>query len=132
MQDLASGSATVDTIKSKINNGEYAIEGTNKYTPETLAGADDTAIDDLITNMDKMDEKQLNDITRTANEVLSRADGGTLNVKPEVRRKIETIAHSGGNGGGGGTTSMSSGGSGGGTTQGGAPSGYVEYDSFWE
>ena len=95
MQDLASGVsiAGADGVAEKINSGAYATAGTDKYTPETLADADNGALDALIANMNRMNVQQTDNIKTVAAQALSKADSGNLSISQEARGKLHQIAH---------------------------------------
>ena len=97
IQDLAttdlSKSATLTGLQSKLTNGDYAFAGTGKYTAESLAGADDAALDRFVdgVNNGSLTGNELANIQATAYEALQKSKSGTLNIKPEVSRKLEQI-----------------------------------------
>ena len=106
MQDLAAGGsiAGADGVASKVESGEYATYGTSKYTAEGLAGADDAALDRMIgtdangnldgsslSHLAQTDPEALKTLQATAYEALEKQKSGTLNIKPEVSAKLETI-----------------------------------------
>ena len=69
---------------NKINSGEYVNKSVDKYTEETLTGADDGAIENLITNMNNgsMSVEQANQLKATAESIARKAETGNLHVKP--------------------------------------------------
>lgn len=97
IQDMATtnmgDAASLSGLQTKLTDGSYAFAGTNKYTAETLAGADDAALDkfvDGVTN-GSLTGNELANIQATAYEALQKAKSGTLNIKPEVSQKLEQI-----------------------------------------
>lgn len=100
IRDLAttdlSKSAALTGLQSKLTNGDYAFAGTGKYTAESLAGADDAALDRFVdgVNNGKLTGNELADIQATAYEALQKSKNGTLNIKPEVSQKLEQIVGS--------------------------------------
>lgn len=105
ISDLSTG-VGMATVQQKINNGTYDKAGTSKYTEESLAGADDEALDRLIkriqsngpdrlvdyTDADGKKHTPLSDIQHTAALALQKSQTGNLNVKPEVAEKLRIIA----------------------------------------
>lgn len=93
LRDLtgANGSVNMESIAERINNKTYGMAGTNKYTEETLAGADEAALQGLIDNLSKMDNEQLQDIQGTASRAIQKSASGSLNVKPEVLNRLNEI-----------------------------------------
>ena len=70
------------------------MTGTDKYTAESLAGADDQAIQRLVdsVNNGSMQGQALSDIQATAYEALEKQKSGNLNIKPEVAKQLEELA----------------------------------------
>lgn len=93
LRDLtgANGSVNMESIAERINNKTYGMAGTNKYTEETLAGADEAALKGLVANLGKMNDEQLQNIQGTASRAIQKSMTGSLNVKPEVLRELEKI-----------------------------------------
>lgn len=93
LRDLtgANGSVNMESIAERINNNSYGMAGTNKYTEETLAGADEAALKGLVANLGKMNDEQLQNIQGTASRAIQKSMTGSLNVKPEVLRELEKI-----------------------------------------
>ena len=80
------------------------MKGTDKYTEESLAGADDIALDRMIESIknNSLTGSDLMDIQSTARRALAKSESGNLNIKPEVQRKLESIIN--GNNGGNSTS----------------------------
>ena len=89
--DEDTGKINMDAIANNINNKTYGMAGTNKYTEETLAGADEAALKGLVANLGKMNDEQLQNIQGTASRAIQKSMTGSLNVKPEVLRELEKI-----------------------------------------
>lgn len=92
ISDLSSGGVEMSKIKKRIANQTYMKAGTDKYTEESLAGADDKAIENLRNSMGSMSETERGDIKATAERALQKRDSGNLNIKPEVAKQLEEIA----------------------------------------
>ncbi len=92
LMDLASATPT-EQIVDKIKNGTYNVAGTDKYTAESLAGADDQALTrfEQAISSGKLTGNELSNIQATAYEALEKQRGGTLNIKPEVKTHLEKI-----------------------------------------
>ena len=88
MQDLASG-ASINDVATKVNDGTYEKVGTDKYTAESLANADEAAINNLIGQLNNMDPTQLGNIQATAYEALHNDN---ITLKPEVESKLKQLA----------------------------------------
>ncbi len=93
LRDLtgAGDNVTMGEIAKRTADGTYGMTGTDKYTEETLAGADDAALQGLINNLSKMDNEQLQNIQGTASRAIQKSASGNLNVKPEVLNKLNEI-----------------------------------------
>ncbi|MBR2766697.1 hypothetical protein IKD67_01245 [Candidatus Saccharibacteria bacterium] len=91
IQAMASGTSMSDVVDN-INANTYDATGASKYTSETLAMADDGAIDRLERSLGSMSAKDLADIQSTASGALRQEAAGKLSLKPEVRRKMQNIA----------------------------------------
>lgn len=91
---------TIDNNGSIVQSGSYSMKGTDKYTEESLAGADDIALDRMIESVKNgsLTGSDLMDIQSTARRALAKSESGNLNIKPEVQRKLESIIN-GNNGG---------------------------------
>lgn len=74
-------------------SGAYSMAGTSKYTEESLAGADDAALDKLVQSVENgsLTGAGLADLKGTATRALEKAQSGNLNIKPEVRSKLQRI-----------------------------------------
>ena len=90
IQDMASGASMSDVV-NKINDSTYDMTGTSKYTSETLAAADDGAVDRIINNMGNMSPEQAADIQSSASNALRQEAAGEISLKPEMRRKMQAI-----------------------------------------
>jgi hypothetical protein len=92
---------TIDDNGSIVQSGSYSMKGTDKYTEESFAGADDIALDRMIESVKNgsLTGSDLMDIQSTARRALAKSGSGNLNIKPEVQRKLESIinGNSGGN-----------------------------------
>ena len=90
--------ANLASLKGSLGNGDYMFYGHDKYTAESLVNADESAIKnfaDAIANNDaRLGSGQRLEIQRTAYEALQKQRAGTLNIKPEVRKQLETIVAS--------------------------------------
>ena len=95
---------TIDNNGSIVQSGSYSMKGTDKYTEESLAGADDIALDRMIESIknNSLTGSDLMDIQSTARRALAKSESGNLNIKPEVQRKLESIIN--GNNGGNSTS----------------------------
>lgn len=138
--DLSSGSADLSAIQSKLDaigangavtvvSGGYSTMGTAKYTEESLAGADDMALDRMVESVKqgRLSTQELADIQATASRALTKSQTGDLNVKPEIAKKLQEIASympvNGGSGAGGAGGAGGASGAGGGTGGSGSGSG---------
>ena len=106
--DLSTGnledSSVLSSLQAKLDytdaagafhSGAYSMAGTGKYTPESLAGADDLALDNLaksVENGSLVGDDLLN-LQSTVTKALEMKEAGHLNIKPAVeeylRRMVE-------------------------------------------
>ena len=92
--DLATSSAGLAGIsgaQSKLGAsgvGNYAASGAQKYTAESLAGADDAAIDNLAASVNTMSTNDQTALKNTAYEALHNEN---IQLKPEVEAKLKNI-----------------------------------------
>ena len=91
ISDLATG-VDMNKINQNIAGHVYNRKGTDKYTEESLAGADDEALTRMVQSMDTMSEAERSDIQSTATRALEKAQNGNLYMKPEVEKQIRQIA----------------------------------------
>lgn len=96
--EIAGIRAKLDSIGADgriTTSGAYSMAGTDKYTEDSLAGADDIAIDRMIESIQNgsLTGNALSDIRGTAYRALQKSRSGNLNIKPEVARKLEQISH---------------------------------------
>ncbi len=94
--NLAGLQAKLDQIDANgdvIQSGAYSMAGTNKYTAESLVGADDSALDSFITSIqnNSLTGDSLTDLQSTAYKALDMKRTGTLSIKPEVEKKLQQI-----------------------------------------
>ena len=89
--DEDTGKVNMDAIANNINNKTYGMAGTKDYTEETLAGADEAALQGLIDNLSKMDNEQLQNIQGTASRAIQKSASGNLSVQPKVLNKLKEI-----------------------------------------
>ncbi len=92
ISDLSTG-ADASSVALKVENGTYKKCGWDKYTEETLAGADTKALDDLVGSLGSMKSEERQTIQATARRALQKMETGNLNVKPEVAKKLERIVN---------------------------------------
>ena len=84
-------SADYQKVLTNMNTDVYNAAGTDKYTPESLANADEMALDRLYDSMGSMTNEQRRNIKETARSAIKKARTTNLNVKPEVMAKLENI-----------------------------------------
>ena len=87
------GSYNNTSVISKRGSREYDKLGTDKYTEETLAGADSLALNRLVNSLGSMSDTEKQNIQATARRALTKMETGNLNVKPEVARQLERLAN---------------------------------------
>lgn len=98
LMDLATN-ASAEAVQQKMGDGTYDKAGIDKYTEETLAGADEGAIQRLVNSMNLQDsegnsvmtEAEKRTIRETAQRALRKMETGNLNVKPEVASQLKQI-----------------------------------------
>ena len=93
---LAGIQAKLDALDGDGNviaSGAYSMSGVDKYTPETLANADDEAIGRMITAMNNgsLSGDALETVQSTAYTALQESRNGNLQVKPEIAAQFEKL-----------------------------------------
>ncbi|MBQ9171721.1 hypothetical protein IJ162_01255 [Candidatus Saccharibacteria bacterium] len=93
--------SAVSTMQAKLSNGNYSFAGHDKYTAESLVNADEAAIENFAQAIDNInsglpapasfDTTAQDNIRATAYEALQKQKAGTLNIKPEVKAKLERM-----------------------------------------
>ena len=93
--------SAVSTMQAKLSNGNYSFAGHDKYTAESLVNADEAAIESFAQAIDNInsglpapasfDTTAQDNIRATAYEALQKQKAGTLNIKPEVKAKLERM-----------------------------------------
>ncbi len=83
--------ADYQKVLTNMNTDVYNAAGTDKYTPESLANADEMALDRLYNSMGSMTNEQRRNIQSTVRNAISKSRTTNLNIKPEVRAKMEKI-----------------------------------------
>jgi len=92
VNDAADGSMQQHTGASAI--AHYGSMGTDKYTAQSLAGADDGALDRLVSGVENgsISGGELSKLAGTAREALTNPN---VQVKPEVEGRLRSIAMAG-------------------------------------
>ncbi len=98
IQDLATANLSDNTqlsaLQGKLAGNVYRFAGTDKYTAEALANADESVLDNFVNgvNSGALTGAELNNIQATAYAALQNAQSGNLNIKPEVAQRLRQIA----------------------------------------
>lgn len=90
VNDLNTGRERTEMVDGLTPAEYYASKGVSSYTPETLAKADDGAIDRLVSgiNNNTISGDDLSTLGETAREAL---DNPSVQAKPEVAKKLRQI-----------------------------------------
>lgn len=93
--------SALGAMQTKLSNGNYSFAGHDKYTAESLVNADEAAIESFAQAIDNInrglpapasfDTTAQDNIRATAYEALQKQKAGTLNIKPEVKAKLERM-----------------------------------------
>ena len=91
----SSGKLVDVKLADKVSSRTYDTKGTDKYTAETLAGADESALERLENSFTgkagapTMSAAQKAEIAKTAYEALNNPN---IHVKPEVENRLRTLS----------------------------------------
>lgn len=89
-----SDGAKLGALQGKLAGNVYRFAGTDKYTAEALANADESVLNNFVNGVRSgaLVGPELDNIQATAYSALQNAKIGNLNIKPEVSEKLKTIA----------------------------------------
>ena len=87
ISDLATKS--INDVQTKLTSGEYDRAGVNKYTEESLAGADEAALQKLVGSMGSMSQAEKDTIAETAYKALNNPN---IHTQPAVEQQLKALS----------------------------------------
>lgn len=87
ISDLATKS--INDVQTKLTSGEYDRAGVNKYTEESLAGADEAALQKLVGSMGSMSQAERDTIAETAYKALNNSN---IHTQPAVEQQLKALS----------------------------------------